>query len=238
VLVGLQVHSQIPKEHITVMDDNSSDHSRQVALKHEVRFVTFGEHIGLSQLIRRSLRESLDSGFDYHITIDGDGQHEPAYVPGIIDVLESFADMVVNSRYHPDSEIRGELPLDRQLLNIQTAAVVQRLTGLGLTDPLCGLRGYRREVTSFLLEQDFVTDRCPDPHGFVLESLLRVWHSGRFRIVELPHPAIYNGNGKIAKLYNDEYLEQRLERSLLHARHLVLVMRSLGLNFAAGGNHS
>ncbi|MDP2932570.1 MAG: glycosyltransferase family 2 protein [bacterium] len=214
---------------IVLMDDCSSDHTLRVAKERGVRFVTFSQQIGLSKLIRGSLQYSLDQGFDYHITMDGDGQHAPEYVPAIVDALEAGADMVVNTRYGPDSVCLVEPPFDRQLLNIQTTVAVNRITGLNLTDPLCGLRGYRREVMEFLLAQSFVTDVCADPHGFVLESLLRVWHANRFRIVELPHPAIYNGDGKISTLYRDEFLEQRLERFTMHARHLVHVVQALNL---------
>ncbi|MCL5436223.1 MAG: glycosyltransferase family 2 protein [Patescibacteria group bacterium] len=230
VIARLLVAGFRPEE-ITLMDDCSNDHPGEIAAQHKVRFLTSPVPLGLSRLLRRSLQDALERGFAYHITMDGDGQHAPEYVPGIVEALEAGADMVVSSRYGPDSDCSVEPLEEINSGNIQTTAAVERVTGLGLTDPLCGLRGYRREVMEFLLAQEFVTDTCADPHGFVLESLLRVWHHGGFRIVELPHPAIYNGGGKIATLYQDSFLEQRLERSLMHARHLLLVMRALGLKF-------
>jgi len=161
--------------------------------------------------------------------MDGDGQHDPTYLPAIIQKLREGDDMVVNSRYHPRSPRQSAVPLDRELLNVQVTSAVERITEAGFTDPLCGLRGYNAKVVKFLLEQEFATRVCADTYGFVLESLLRVWHNGGFKIVELPHPAIYNGDGKIAEIYGEAHLEERLERFRMHAGHLVRTVRALNL---------
>lgn len=212
-------------------NDGSTDESVEVAAGNGVKVIDFRSPLGLSRAIRLGIQHALESDHLYHIHMDGDGQHDPVYLSQVVGCLEAGADLVVSSRFHPKSPRRGELPLDRYLLNITITAAFNRITGLGFSDPLCGLRGYRREVMEFLLEQEFATDQCADSLGFILESLLRVWHSGRFRIVETPHPAIYVGEGKLEYIYQTGYLEERLERFKIHARHLVLVMQALNLHF-------
>lgn len=163
------------------------------------------------------------------IIFDGDGQH---HVQGIRDILSELGrgnDVVFASRYRKDCPPgTGQPPLDRQLLNSSCRAMVNAVTQWGLTDPVCGLRGFSLELAQWILSQTYITDG----YGFEIETVLRLWQRSQetpLQWVEIPHPAIYNGRGKIGEIYSSAHLEERLERIKAHQRHIVQVLLSLGI---------
>ncbi len=92
-----QRHPELP---ILVVDDCSADGTRTVALEAGADVITVPYHLGLGGCVQAGYRLAFDLGFQYVIRLDGDGQHDPAYVGLIRDTLRtSGAQMVIGSRY-------------------------------------------------------------------------------------------------------------------------------------------
>ena len=91
------IHPDLP---ILVVDDCSADGTRTVALEAGADVITVPYHLGLGGCVQAGYRLAFDLGFQYVIRLDGDGQHDPAYVALIRDTLRtSGAQMVIGSRY-------------------------------------------------------------------------------------------------------------------------------------------
>lgn len=92
-----QRHPELP---ILVVDDCSADGTRTVALEAGADVISVPYHLGLGGCVQAGYRLAFDLGFQYVIRLDGDGQHDPAYVGLIRDTLRtSGAQMVIGSRY-------------------------------------------------------------------------------------------------------------------------------------------
>ena len=92
-----QRHPELP---ILVVDDCSADGTRTVALGAGADVISVPYHLGLGGCVQAGYRLAFDLGFQYVIRLDGDGQHDPAYVGLIRDTLRtSGAQMVIGSRY-------------------------------------------------------------------------------------------------------------------------------------------
>jgi glycosyltransferase involved in cell wall biosynthesis len=92
-----ELHPELP---ILVVDDCSADGTRTVALEAGADVITVPYHLGLGGCVQAGYRLAFDLGFQYVIRLDGDGQHDPAYVALIRDTLRSSgAQMVIGSRY-------------------------------------------------------------------------------------------------------------------------------------------
>ena len=92
-----QRHPELP---ILVVDDCSADGTRTVAVEAGADVLTVPYHLGLGGCVQAGYRLAFDLGFQYVIRLDGDGQHDPAYVALIRDTLRtSGAQMVIGSRY-------------------------------------------------------------------------------------------------------------------------------------------
>lgn len=113
-----------------VVDDGSSDRTTDVALIEGAEVVRHERNRGYDAALNSGLQRAADLDCAFVVTIDADGQHDPAIIQRFLALLEGGADVVVGVR-------------DRR------ARLSERVFGwvteflYGLSDPLCGLKGYR-----------------------------------------------------------------------------------------------
>jgi glycosyltransferase involved in cell wall biosynthesis len=92
---------------------------------------------------------ALDHDVDVLVTMDCDGQHEPARIPVLLEAIHD-ADIVSGSRYLRDFRQDTLPPEDRQRINRQITEEINARFGLHLTDAFCGFKAYRREALARL----------------------------------------------------------------------------------------
>ena len=91
------LHAELP---ILVVDDCSADGTRTVALEAGADVITVPYHLGLGGCVQAGYRLAFDLGFHYVIRLDGDGQHDPAFIGLIRDTLiKTGSQMVIGSRF-------------------------------------------------------------------------------------------------------------------------------------------
>jgi dolichol-phosphate mannosyltransferase len=101
-----------------------------------VRVITFRKNRGQAAALWAGLHEARGR---IVVTLDGDGQNDPAHIPRLLDALPG-ADMVVGIR-------RNRLDnASRHLMSMLANAVRSRILRDGMHDSGCALKVFRREV--------------------------------------------------------------------------------------------
>ena len=190
-------------DRVLVVDDGSSDGAPERAREAGAQVIAHPANRGKGAALSTGFAAALAAGAEGVITLDADGQHDPAWIPRFLEAAET-ADLVLGSRMRDP----GAMPRLRRGVNRFTSAVVGRLAGTPLTDSQSGFRWIAREV----LEAVRIESRRFDAES---EILIKAARRG-FRIVEIPVPAVY-GN---------EVSRIRPMRDTL--RFFRLVARSLG----------
>ncbi|MCA2971013.1 MAG: glycosyltransferase family 2 protein [Acidobacteriaceae bacterium] len=104
--VVTEVQSLLPQTPILVLDDCSTDDTRTEALAAGADVISVPYHLGLGGCVQAGYRYAYDAGFSYVIRIDGDGQHDPRFIPDLFAALRhSPVQMVIGSRY-----LNGKVP--------------------------------------------------------------------------------------------------------------------------------
>lgn len=151
VLVNIQ--KVLPKEQIIVVDDGSVDTTKDVAHKAAVIVVEHGDNRGKGAALRSGVEKAIELGMDYAITLDADGQHDPAEIPKFIEHAgRSGADIIVGNRM----DDRKDMPFIRVFANRATSAFVTLRTGQRVPD---SQNGYRMLRTSLFKKFKLVTTR-------------------------------------------------------------------------------
>ena len=172
-----EVHSVVPGVPVLVVDDCSSDGTREVALKAGAEVISVAHHLGLGGCVQAGYRLAYELGFSYVIRIDGDGQHDPRYIPVIYEKLKtSGSQMVIGSRF-----INGEgehTSFWRKLGILFFRGILRPILDKPVHDPTSGYVGVNKEALavfalSFPLEY-------PE-----IEALV-VLQRRRFRFEEIP----------------------------------------------------
>lgn len=128
-----------------VVDDGSTDRTREVAATHGVtRVVGFPVRRGLARAFSAGLLEALGMGADVIVNTDADNQYCGADIPRLIaPILEGRADMVVGDRQV--DTVADFSPLKKWLQKLGSG-VVRALAQADVPDATSGFRAYSREA--------------------------------------------------------------------------------------------
>lgn len=130
---------------ITVVDDGSTDESVEIAKEHGAKVLSHGANRGLGQAFRTAVRMAIAAKADIMVTIDGDGQFDPADLPMLVEpIIAERADFVTASRFR-SLELIPKMPGIKLWGNRRIAQIVNKLAGTNLHDVSCGYRAYSRE---------------------------------------------------------------------------------------------
>ncbi len=158
---------------VFVVDDGSNDGTGEVAQQNGARVIKHNVNRGIGAAQQSGYDAAICNGFDYIIQIDGDGQHNPKYIPEMLEVAQG-CDMVVASRFLNGSH-QG-YPFVRRLGISFFTLVVNVLTHAAITDVTSGYRLYNTESLRKL-------SRLPSRH-WAIEQTLEAAKKG-FRIKEV-----------------------------------------------------
>jgi glycosyltransferase involved in cell wall biosynthesis len=140
------VLKQIPS--VLVIDDGSRDATPVLARDAGATVVRLGRNRGKGAALATGLEKASADGFTFAVTLDGDGQHDPADLPVFLSAAEADdADLVVGNRM---VDAQG-MPWLRRMVNRWMSWELSRRTGRTLPDTQCGFRLIRlsswRELT-------------------------------------------------------------------------------------------
>ena len=144
--------------------------------------VTHTRNRGYGAALVSAFTYALEHHFDLLVTMDCDGQHEPARIPVLLEAIDD-ADIVSGSRYLRDFRQDTVPPHDRWHINRQITHELNCRYGLHLTDAFCGFKAYRSTALARLK----ITET-----GWGMP--LQVWVQAAFlglRIKEIGVPRVY-----------------------------------------------
>ncbi len=172
-----EVHSVLPGVPVLVVDDCSPDGTRIEAINAGADVISVPYHLGLGGCVQAGYRLAFELGFSYVIRIDGDGQHDPRFIPAIFDKLKtSGCQMVIGSRF-----INGggeHTSIWRKLGILFFRGVLRPILDKPVHDPTSGFVGVNKDAIA-VFARSFPLE-YPE-----IEALV-VLQRRRFRFEEVP----------------------------------------------------
>jgi glycosyltransferase involved in cell wall biosynthesis len=133
-----------PDVDLLVVDDGSRDRSAQVAADAGALVCRLPYNLGVGGAMRAGYRFAIRHGYDVAVQIDADGQHDPAYLPALLERLDQ-ADLVIGARFAGEGE-PYQVSLLRRLAMTLLARTLSRMAKTRLTDVTSGFRVANRRA--------------------------------------------------------------------------------------------
>jgi hypothetical protein len=137
--VILGIRSFLFQADILVVNDGSTDSTANIAREEEVLILEHPYNMGIGATMQTGFLFAIRNGYDIAIQVDGDGQHNPEFLPSLIEpLLEGQANLVIGSRYLLDGGFKSTLL--RKLGIKFFTSLTWILTRKRVTDPTSGFR--------------------------------------------------------------------------------------------------
>lgn len=170
---------------ILVIDDGSTDGiSKWLPHDTQIQTIIHPENLGYGKTIIDAFTFAVNKAYNYLLTIDSDGQHEPEEIALFLkEIPFCDCDIVSGSRYLLPTEMAKETPIERYLINKEVTGILNRITGFQLTDSFCGFKAYKVEKLQKIPLTEF-------GYGMPLQFWIQAWKAG-LRVKEIPVKLIY-----------------------------------------------
>ena len=167
---------------VIVIDDGSHDDTRKLAREAGATVLLHEEARGKGAALNSGWQAAQGLGFQWALTLDGDGQHSPSDIPKFFTAAENgLASLVVGNRMvHPDG-----MPWLRLQVNRWMSRRLSRLAGCELADTQCGFRLMNLREWSKLTIQT--------THFEIESELLLAFAAAGLHIDFVPIRVIYRG---------------------------------------------
>jgi len=174
---------------VLVVDDGSTDNTPALLRDAGVELLSHTENRGKGAALSSGFTRAFENGYEFVVTMDGDGQHDPSDLPGF---FQYDADVVLGAR----SFKRGVMPLARIFSNTLTSFILSMATGKKIRDSQCGYRKIRLAL---------VRSFRPRLSGFQYETelLLHILKRKRGSVINVPVLTIYSGGKSYIRHFRD-----------------------------------
>lgn len=122
-----------------VVNDGSTDNTLQVCRNKGLNVLDLPQNLGIGGAVQAGHKYAKAFGYDVDIQVDGDGQHDPRYIPRLLDGIGRGSDLVVGSRFLEDGTGFKSTFLRRVGIS-WLGALIRWCTGVIITDSTSGFR--------------------------------------------------------------------------------------------------
>lgn len=166
-----------PQYDYLVVNDCSKDRTEQILREGQAKYINLPVNLGIGGGIQAGYRYAMEHDYDIAVQLDGDGQHDPAYIEDIIaPIIADEADSVIGSRFIRKEGFQSSV-FRRLGINF-LSGLIRIVSGVRIYDVTSGFRAVNRRCIE-MFAREYAQD-YPEPEAIVTSAVKAI------RIKEVP----------------------------------------------------
>ena len=172
-----RIKEHCPTCDYVVVNDCSTDSTATVCKENGFNHITLPLNLGIGGAVQCGYMYAKENDYDIAVQIDGDGQHDPAFVEALLAPLAAGeADLAIGSRFVEKQGFQSSFMRRFGIRLIKQ--VIKLCCGVSVLDTTSGFRAANRQLIK-LYASEYAHD-YPEPEAIVAAVL------GGFRVREVP----------------------------------------------------
>lgn len=157
-----------PQYDYVIINDGSTDKTAEVCANAGYQVLNLPINMGIGGAVQTGYRYAKKNNYDAAVQIDGDGQHDVAFLEDMLKLLESGeADVVIGSRF---VQKEGFQSSQIRRVGIRFLSILARiLTGVQIRDITSGYRVVNRRFIE-IYAGDYPAD-YPEPEAMIIAAV-------------------------------------------------------------------
>ena len=157
-----------PSYDYVIINDGSTDRTEDICRENGYPCINLPINLGIGGAVQTGYKYALENGYDVAVQMDGDGQHDPAFLDGMIKIIENDeAEAVIGSRF---VEKEGFQSSATRRFGIGFLSILGKiLTGVRLKDITSGYRMVNRNLIRIYAD-DYPSD-YPEPEAMIMAAI-------------------------------------------------------------------
>jgi glycosyltransferase, group 2 family len=179
-----------PQYDYVIVNDGSRDDTEEICLKNHYQVLNLPLNLGIGGAVQTGYRYALKNHYDIAIQIDGDGQHDIAYVEKLIEpIISGRADITIGSRFIEREGFQSSVT--RRMGISLLSGLIHVLCLKKVRDVTSGFRAVNEKFIKIYAE-NYPSD-YPEPEAIVAA----IMHRGRIEEVPVIMKERMAGNSSI-----------------------------------------
>lgn len=150
---------KVPQYDYIIINDGSCDKTEEICNMNLYNYINLPINLGLGGAFQTGIKYALNNCYDACLQFDADGQHKPEYIDVMINkMVAEKCDIVIGVRN------KGTMKGIRKIGSYMLSYLIERVTGVKLSDPTSGMRLYNYKA---MKEIGNSVNLAPEPDALV-----------------------------------------------------------------------
>ena len=158
------IRNNFPQYDYIVINDGSKDDTRDICHRRGYEYLNLSINLGIGGAVQTGYKYAKDKGYEVAVQIDGDGQHDIAYLEKMLPYLNNGeADIVIGSRFIEKEGFQSSVSRRTGIKIL--SLLIFLCTGCKVKDVTSGFRAVNKEFIN-LYAGNYPND-YPEPEAIV-----------------------------------------------------------------------